>query len=309
MYGFRTISSSTFVTLDVQSIYIPSSIQEGVAKVLDTAKLNNKSTIKFWTRGRDANILLVFTIDFSEIQFIVNHNSQSDRRQKVQRVGWTCERRSYTSYSEQSKQTWAYEASILLQSRCHDKKSFTHEFEEPIGNPIQPSQQRRIQQGQEVFLQRSLLHRSNWSIYKIAILAFISKFLVTERIRMEFWKWPHNFSFLVELSFLASFAVGMFQDVRFYTILNFCHLFGPLVFSMFLPHNEFWPFWGPPPSPLTFPQSQYRWSMRFFGRRKGGGETTEKKDKREQNNTVRVFVKMTPAEGRRRFQKTRLMPV
>ena len=39
-----------------------------------------------WNAGRDAarkftlkvNILHVFTIDFSEIQFIVNHNSQSD---------------------------------------------------------------------------------------------------------------------------------------------------------------------------------------------------------------------------------------
>ena len=35
---------------------------------------------------------------------------------------------------------------------------------------------------------------------------------------------------------------------------------------------------------------------RFFGRWKGGGGTTEKKDKREQNNIVRVFVKTSPAE-------------
>ena len=49
-----------------------------------------KSTIKPGMRGRDAarkltlkvNILQVFTIDSSEIQFIVNHNSQSDGQNK-----------------------------------------------------------------------------------------------------------------------------------------------------------------------------------------------------------------------------------
>ena len=55
--------------------------------VLDTAKpKNRKSTKKTGMRGRDAarkltpkvDILQVFTIDFSEMQFIVNHNSQSD---------------------------------------------------------------------------------------------------------------------------------------------------------------------------------------------------------------------------------------
>ena len=47
-------------------------------------------------RGRDAarkltlkvNILQVFTIDFSEIQFIVNHNSQSDGQNKSAK-SWT----------------------------------------------------------------------------------------------------------------------------------------------------------------------------------------------------------------------------
>ena len=55
--------------------------------VLDMARpKNKKSTIWPGMCGRDAarkstlkvNILQVFTIDFSEIQFIVNHNSQSD---------------------------------------------------------------------------------------------------------------------------------------------------------------------------------------------------------------------------------------
>ena len=59
--------------------------------VLDMAKPKYKeSTTWLRMRGRDAvrkstlkvNILQVFTIDFSEIQFIVNHNSQSDGQNK-----------------------------------------------------------------------------------------------------------------------------------------------------------------------------------------------------------------------------------
>ena len=55
--------------------------------VLDMAKPETKqSTIWLEMRERDAarklslkvNILQVFTTDLSEIQFIVNHNSQSD---------------------------------------------------------------------------------------------------------------------------------------------------------------------------------------------------------------------------------------
>ena len=55
--------------------------------VLDMARpKNKKSTTWLGMRGRDAvrkstlkvNILQVFTIDFSEIQFIVIHNLQSD---------------------------------------------------------------------------------------------------------------------------------------------------------------------------------------------------------------------------------------
>ena len=59
--------------------------------VLDTENTKNrKSTTKLRMHGRDAarkltltvDILQVFTIDFSEIQFIVNHNSQSDGQDK-----------------------------------------------------------------------------------------------------------------------------------------------------------------------------------------------------------------------------------
>ena len=86
-------------------------------------------------RGRDAarkstlkvNILQVFTIDFSEIQFIVNHNSQSDGQNKSAKSGMNLHKktihivslqrkrkipRTMVSYLEQSRQKWAYETSI-----------------------------------------------------------------------------------------------------------------------------------------------------------------------------------------------------
>ena len=65
--------------------------------VLDVAKpKNRKSTIQPGLRGRDAArkltlkvvILQVFTIDSSEIQFIVNHNSQSDGQNRSAK-SWT----------------------------------------------------------------------------------------------------------------------------------------------------------------------------------------------------------------------------
>ena len=65
--------------------------------VLDMAKpKNKKSTMLPGMREKDAarkltlkvNISQVFTIDFSEIQFIVNHNSQSDGQNKSAK-SWT----------------------------------------------------------------------------------------------------------------------------------------------------------------------------------------------------------------------------
>ena len=53
-------------------------------------------------RGRDAarkstlkvKILQVFTIDFSEIQFIVNHNSQSDGQNKSAESGMNLQKKT-----------------------------------------------------------------------------------------------------------------------------------------------------------------------------------------------------------------------
>ena len=142
--------------------------------LLDTAR---PRYIWLGMRGRDAvrkltpkvNILKVFTIDFSEIQFIVKHNSQSDGQNKCAKSGiWTCERRPYIqthsrgkekiqrtmiSYSEQSREKWTMKLrsdnriAVMMKNRLH------HESGEPIEEPIHPSQQRRIRQGQEVFLE------------------------------------------------------------------------------------------------------------------------------------------------------------
>ena len=103
--------------------------------VLDMAKpKNEKSTIEPGMRGRDAatmltlkvDILQVFTIDSSEIQFIVNHNSQSDGQNKSAKSRGTEKiPRTIVFYPEQSRQKWAYEASIRFSSRCLDEKSST----------------------------------------------------------------------------------------------------------------------------------------------------------------------------------------
>ena len=80
--------------------------------VLDMAKPKNKqSTIWPGVRGRgDArkltlkvNILQVFTIDFSEIQFIVNHNSQSDGQNKSAKSGMNLHKKTIHIVSLQRK--------------------------------------------------------------------------------------------------------------------------------------------------------------------------------------------------------------
>ena len=80
--------------------------------VLDMAKPKNKKSI-IWPgmRGRDTarkltlkmNILQVFTIDFSENQFIVNHNSQSDGQNKSAKSGRNLQKKTIHIVSLQRK--------------------------------------------------------------------------------------------------------------------------------------------------------------------------------------------------------------
>ena len=80
--------------------------------VLDMAKPEYKeSTTWLGMRGRDAvrkstlkvNILLLFTIDFAEIQLIVNHNSQSDGQNKSAKSGMNLQKKTIHIISLQKK--------------------------------------------------------------------------------------------------------------------------------------------------------------------------------------------------------------
>ena len=78
---------------------------------LDMARPRYKeNTTWFGMRGRDAatskvNIVQVFTIDFFEIHFIVNHNSQSDGQNKSAKSGnELCERRPYIQTHSRGKE-------------------------------------------------------------------------------------------------------------------------------------------------------------------------------------------------------------
>ena len=87
------------------------------------------------------DILQAFTIDFSEIQFIVNHNSQSDGQNKsAQRWTNSCKRRPYISSHSRgtekiprtiyltlnkSGKKWAYQTWIRFSSCCLYQKSST----------------------------------------------------------------------------------------------------------------------------------------------------------------------------------------
>ena len=128
--------------------------------VLDTARPRYKeNTKKPGMRGRDAarkstpkvNILQVFTIDFSEIQFVVNHNSQSDGQKckemdelKKKTLCTISLQRNLKSNFEQVRQKWAYETSIRFSSCCLSLKNRIHrESGEQVAEPTSPQQYRR----------------------------------------------------------------------------------------------------------------------------------------------------------------------
>ena len=136
--------------------------------VLDMARpKNKKSTIWPGMRGRDAarkstpmvNILQVFTIDFSEIQFIVHHNSQSDGQNKSAKSGMNLRKKTMHIISLQRKRKetkgqWYltlikegqngpmklrsdFGAAVLMRSRLH------RESGEQTEERLHPDQQRR----------------------------------------------------------------------------------------------------------------------------------------------------------------------
>ena len=123
------------------------------------AKLKyEESTTRLGTRERDAarkltlkvDILQVFTIDFSEIEFIVNHNQLAKEDRTYHSRGKRYQGQRYLTLNKESKNgpmkiRSDYRAAVLTKNRLH------HELGEPIEEPIHPSQQSRIRQGQEVF--------------------------------------------------------------------------------------------------------------------------------------------------------------
>ena len=91
--------------------------------VLDMAKPKYKeNTTRLGMRGRDAareltpkvNILQVFTIDFSEIKSIVNHNSQSDGQDKSAKSGMNLQEKTIHIISLQRKRKDTKDNGILL---------------------------------------------------------------------------------------------------------------------------------------------------------------------------------------------------
>ena len=91
--------------------------------VLDMARPKYKeSTTRLGMRGSDAvrksnlkvNILQVFTIDFSEIQFIVNHNSQSDGQNKSAKSGKNLQKKTKHIISLQRKRKDTKDNGILF---------------------------------------------------------------------------------------------------------------------------------------------------------------------------------------------------
>ena len=91
--------------------------------VLDMARPKYKtSTIWLGMRGRDAvrkstlkmNFLQVFTIDFSEIQFIMKHNSQSDGQNKSAKSGMNLQKKTIHFISLQRKGKDTKDNGILL---------------------------------------------------------------------------------------------------------------------------------------------------------------------------------------------------
>ena len=82
---------------------------------------NKKSTIWHGMRGRDAarkstlevNILQVFTTHSSEIQFIVNHNSQSDGQNKSVKSGMNLPKKTIHIISLQRKRKDTKDNGIL----------------------------------------------------------------------------------------------------------------------------------------------------------------------------------------------------
>ena len=198
--------------------------------VLDTARPKYKeNTTWIGMRGRNAvrksipkvNILQVFTIDFSEIQFIVNHKSQSDGQNKSAKSGMNLHKKTIHVISLQRKGQNTKDNGILLETKQAKMCLWNFDL---IFEPLSPwkTSTTRIRRTSwrahpsrstktnttrtRSFLRRLLVQRSSWPTYRMGILDFIYKFLVVVGIRMEL-EVSSKFCFIL-LRSLFSVTVG-----------------------------------------------------------------------------------------------------
>ena len=149
-------SRRKFNKLRLNALSIPNYVvkKKSLLMVLDIARPKNKqSTTWLGMRGRDAvrkstlnvTILQVFTIDFSEIQFIVNHNSQSDGQNKSAKSGMNLQKRDDTK--DKGILPWTklakngpmklrsdFRAAVSMKNRLHHKSG------EQVKEPVSPEQ-------------------------------------------------------------------------------------------------------------------------------------------------------------------------
>ena len=146
------------------------------------------------------NILHVFTIDFSATKSIVNHNSQSDGQNKSSKSEMNLRKKTIHTNSLQRKiedtkdngiLLWTKQAKMGLRSFDLNtgplswwKIAYTTNQENQLKNPSIQVNKDAYDKDKQI-LRRLLVQRSSWSTYRMAMLAFISEFLVVVRIRME----------------------------------------------------------------------------------------------------------------------------
>ena len=111
---------------------------------------------------------------------------------------------------------WACETSIWLQSLCRDEKSLTQRIRRTTWS-VHPSRTTKTHTTRtRIFLQKILVQRSIWPTYRMAILVFISKFLVggthPNGVGSQLTFFLARISFLLQLGFVYSWWRSIVTD-------------------------------------------------------------------------------------------------
>ena len=145
--------------------------------------IQRESTTSLGIRGRDAvrkstlkvNISQVFTIDFSEIQFIVNHISELDGQNKSAKSGMNLHNKTiHIKLTPEEKRRYKGQRSLTLNKAGKNrplklrsefraavsmKNRLHHESGEQVGDRLHPNQQRRWHSSSSV----SWWEKSGWN--------------------------------------------------------------------------------------------------------------------------------------------------